>query len=178
MNLTDRVLQRWRIAKVRPFIAPGSQILDIGSADGALFRQLGRRKGERCLGIDPTLKADIRVDDVPLVAGCFPKDMPAVELPPKALRFVADLLGLMGQRQPVMLMPQKLELSTQEVAAFLNVSRPFVVKQIESGRLACRKVGRHRRVLFEDLLAYQQSLRHETEAALQALADQGQELEI
>ena len=106
------------------------------------------------------------------------EDMPAVELPPKALRFVADLLGLMGQRQPVMLMPQKLELSTQEVAAFLNVSRPFVVKQIESGRLACRKVGRHRRVLFEDLLAYQQSLRHETEAALQALADQGQELEI
>jgi excisionase family DNA binding protein len=104
------------------------------------------------------------------------EDMPAVELPPKALRFVADLLGLMGQRQPVMLMPQKLELSTQEVAAFLNVSRPFVVKQIESGRLACRKVGRHRRVLFEDLLAYQQTLRHETEAALQALADQGQEL--
>jgi excisionase family DNA binding protein len=106
------------------------------------------------------------------------EDMPAVELPPKALRFVADLLGLMGQRQPVMLMPQKLELSTQEVAAFLNVSRPFVVKQIESGRLACRKVGRHRRVLFEDLLAYQQTLRHETEAALQALADQGQELGI
>ncbi len=106
------------------------------------------------------------------------EDMPAVELPPKALRFVADLLGLMGQRQPVTLVPQKHELSTQEAASFLNVSRPFVVKQIESGRLACRKVGRHRRVLFEDLLAYQQSLRHETEAALQALADQGQELEI
>lgn len=106
------------------------------------------------------------------------EDMPAVELPPKALRFVADLLGLMGQRQPVVLLPQKLELSTQEAAAFLNVSRPFVVKQIESGRLPCRKVGRHRRVLFEDLLAYQHSLRHETEAALQALADQGQELGI
>lgn len=105
-------------------------------------------------------------------------DMPAVELPPKALRFVADLLGLMGQRQPVMLVPQKHELTTQDVAAFLNVSRPFVVKQIESGRLPCRKVGRHRRVLFEDLLAYQQSLRQETEEALQALADQGQELGI
>jgi excisionase family DNA binding protein len=78
----------------------------------------------------------------------------------------------------VTLVPQKHELSTQEAAAFLNVSRPFVVKQIESGRLACRKVGRHRRVLFEDLLAYQQTLRHETEAALQALADQGQELGI
>lgn len=106
------------------------------------------------------------------------EDMPAIELPPKALRFVAELLGLMGQRQAVTLVPQKHELSTQEAAAFLNVSRPFVVKQIESGRLPCRKVGRHRRVLFEDLLAFQQSLRHETEEALQALADQGQELGI
>jgi excisionase family DNA binding protein len=77
-----------------------------------------------------------------------------------------------------MLLPQKHELSTQDVAAFLNVSRPFVVKQIEAGRLPCRKVGRHRRVLFEDLLAYQQALRQETEDALQALADQGQELGI
>jgi len=128
---------------------------------------------QRCLmaALDHSRAATIR-----LVAEG--EDMPAVELPPKALRFVADLLGLMGQRQPVVLLPQKLELSTQEAAAFLNVSRPFVVKQIEVGRLACRKVGRHRRVLFEDLLAYQQSLRRETEEALQALADQGQELGI
>lgn len=104
------------------------------------------------------------------------EDLLAVELPPKALRFIADLLGLMGQRQPVVLLPQKLELTTQEAAAFLNVSRPFVVKQIETGKLACRKVGRHRRILFEDLLAYQQSLRVETEAALQALADDAQDL--
>ncbi len=79
MKLTDRILQRWRIARALPFIAPGSQILDIGSADGALFRRLGPWKGERCLGIDPTLKSDTRVDGVPLIAGCFPEDMPAVE---------------------------------------------------------------------------------------------------
>lgn len=104
--------------------------------------------------------------------------LPAVELPPGALRLIAELLGLMGQRQPLMVLPQKHELSTQEAAAFLNVSRPFVVKQIETGRLPARKVGRHRRVLFEDLLAFQQSLRQETEAALQALADEGQALGI
>ena len=86
------------------------------------------------------------------------KNMPSVELPPKALRMVADVLGMMAQRQPVMLLPQKLELSTQEAAAFLNVSRPFVVKQIDEGRLPCRKVGRHRRILFDDLMAYQQVL--------------------
>lgn len=104
------------------------------------------------------------------------ENMPAVELPPKALRFVADLLELLGQRQPIVLLPQKLELSTQDAAAFLNVSRPFVVKQIEEGKLPCRKVGRHRRILFEDLLAYQRSLRTQTGDALQALADQAQEL--
>jgi excisionase family DNA binding protein len=75
-----------------------------------------------------------------------------------------------------MLLPQKLELSTQEAAAFLNVSRPFVVKQIDEGHLRCRKVGRHRRILFDDLMAYQQALHEETEAALQALADQAQSL--
>lgn len=106
------------------------------------------------------------------------EDLPAVELPPGALRLIAELLGLMGQRQPLVVVPQKHELSTQEAAAFLNVSRPFVVKQIETGRLPARKVGRHRRVLFEDLLAYQQRLRRETEEALQALADDGQELGI
>ena len=86
------------------------------------------------------------------------KNMPSVELPPKALRMVADMLGMMAQRQPVVLLAQKMELSTQDAAAFLNVSRPFVVKQIDAGRLPCRKVGRHRRILFDDLMAYQQVL--------------------
>ena len=104
------------------------------------------------------------------------KAMPSIEVPPKALRMVADMLGMMAQRQPVVVLPQKLELSTQDAAAFLNVSRPFVVKQIDEGRLPCRKVGRHRRILFDDLMAYQQSLHEETEAALQALADQAQAL--
>ena len=104
------------------------------------------------------------------------KGMPSVELPPKALRMVADMLGMMAQRQPVVLLPQKMELSTQDAASFLNVSRPFVVKQTDAGRLPCRKVGRHRRILFDDLLAYQQVLHEETEAALQALADQAQAL--
>ena len=94
------------------------------------------------------------------------KNMPSVELPPKALRMVADMLGLMAQRQPVVLLPQKMELSAQDAAAFLNVSRPFVVKQIDQGRLPCGKVGRHRRILFDDLMAYQQALHEEIEGAL------------
>ena len=101
---------------------------------------------------------------------------PILELPPKALRFFADLLGAMSQRQPVSLIPQKHELTTQEAAAFLNVSRPFVVKQLEEGKIPFRKVGRHRRVEFEQLVKYQESLRRDTDSALQDLVDQAQAL--
>ena len=103
---------------------------------------------------------------------------PTLELPPKALRLIAELLGQMAQRQPIALIPQEFELSTQDAAAILNVSRPFVVKEIEAGHLAHRKVGRHRRVRFEDLIVYQKKMRHEAQQALQELADQAQELNL
>jgi excisionase family DNA binding protein len=108
--------------------------------------------------------------------GSNPEAAPTIELPPQALRAIADLLGLMGQQQPVMLMPQKHELTTQEAANFLNVSRPHVVKLIEEGALKHRKVGRHRRVEFQDLVAFQQKLQQRSDEALQRLTDLSQEL--
>lgn len=103
---------------------------------------------------------------------------PVLELPPQALRFFADMLGLMAQRRPITLVPYKHELSTQEAAGFLNVSRPFVVKQIELGKLKCRKVGRHRRIEFEELTRFQAQLRQESEQALQDLTAMSQELGV
>ncbi len=105
-------------------------------------------------------------------------DAPVLELPPKALRLIAEVLGAMGQRQPIALMPQKHELTTQEAAAFLNVSRPFVVKQLEAGAIPYRKVGRHRRIQFEALVKYHKSLHREADQALQELADQAQALKM
>ncbi len=64
-------------------------------------------------------------------------DGPVLELPPQALRCFAEMLGMMAQRRPVMLVPQNHELTTQDAAALLNVSRPFVIKEIEAGRLKC-----------------------------------------
>jgi excisionase family DNA binding protein len=70
------------------------------------------------------------------------ENAPTIELPPpQALRAIADLLGLMAQQVPITLIPQKHEVTTQEAASILNVSRPFVIKQIESGLLRCTKVG-------------------------------------
>ncbi len=101
---------------------------------------------------------------------------PELELPPKVLRFFAEMLGAMAEQKVITLVPQKHELTTQEAAAFLNVSRPFVIKEIESGKIAHRKVGRHRRVAFVDLVKYQQASRAASEQALQDLADQAQQL--
>lgn len=103
-------------------------------------------------------------------------DAPALTLPPQALRFFAEVLKRMAQRQPIMLLPQKHELTTQEVAAFLNVSRPFVIKEIEAGRLKCKKVNRHRRVEFEELKRYLEEQQRNSEEALQKLADLSEKL--
>ena len=103
-------------------------------------------------------------------------DAPVLELPPQALRFFADMLGMMAQRRPIMLVPQNHELTTQDAAALLNVSRPFVIKEIEGGRLRCRKVGRHRRIEFEELRRYQAAQRERSEGALQELANLSQDL--
>src|ERR1039458_7278622 len=78
MTWVDRWLQSWRIAKAGPYIKPGARVLDLGTADGSLFKQLDWIARES-LGIDPTLKENARVRGVPLVAGYFPKDMPEVE---------------------------------------------------------------------------------------------------
>lgn len=104
--------------------------------------------------------------------------MPAIAVPPRVLRLFADLLGRMSQGQPIALVPYKYELSTQEAAALLNVSRPFVVKQLEAGRIPFHKVGTHRRIAFEDLMAYKGRTREASEKALAALAQEAQDLDM
>ena len=77
MKFTDRLLQRWRIRQIRPFIPPGARILDIGSADGALFAALGGTAGTGSLGVDPTLSQPVSVNGCALQPGFFPEDVPA-----------------------------------------------------------------------------------------------------
>jgi excisionase family DNA binding protein len=82
----------------------------------------------------------------------------------------------MSEGRPVVLMPTEQELTTVEAANFLNVSRPFVIKEMEAGRLPHRKVGSHRRIALEDLLAYTQNMRAQQASALERLADNAREL--
>ena len=101
---------------------------------------------------------------------------PAVELPPAALKLIGQLLGAMSEGRPVVLMPTEQELTTVEAAHFLNVSRPFVIKEMEAGRLPHRKVGSHRRIAMDHLLVYAQNMRAQQTAALDRMADNAREL--
>ncbi|MFA7624964.1 MAG: helix-turn-helix domain-containing protein [Pusillimonas sp.] len=103
-------------------------------------------------------------------------ERPTVELPPAALKLIGQLLGAMSQGRPITLMPTEQEFSTVEAANFLNVSRPFVIKEIEAGRLAHRKVGSHRRIAFDDLLEYAQQMRARQANALERMAENAREL--
>jgi len=99
-----------------------------------------------------------------------------VDVPPAALKLIGQLLGAMSEGRPIALVPSSQEFSTVEAAHFLNVSRPFVVKEIDAGRLPHRLVGSHRRVAFEDLIAYARKMREQQESALERLAENAREL--
>jgi 2-polyprenyl-3-methyl-5-hydroxy-6-metoxy-1,4-benzoquinol methylase len=74
MKALDRWLQRWRIGKVRPFIPVGARVLDVGSADGALFQALAGRLGAG-LGLDPEAEPS-EGPGFRLMRGSFPADVP------------------------------------------------------------------------------------------------------
>lgn len=93
-------------------------------------------------------------------------ECPELHVPPQALRLFAGILRQMARREPMVLIPQKTELTTQEAASFLNVSRPFVIKEIAAGRLNCRLVNRHRRIEFEELIRYRDEASARSEQAL------------
>ncbi len=78
----------------------------------------------------------------------------------------------------VTIVPFHAELTTQEAANFLNVSRPFLIQILEKGMIPFRKVGRHRRILFEDLIKYKTRSKEKSRKIRERLTEEGQELDM
>ena len=99
-----------------------------------------------------------------------------LKVPVSVLRVLSAVLEEMAQGHAVVVTPVREELTTQEAAELLNVSRPFVCKLLDEGAIPHRKVGRHRRVLRADLLDYRRQTTAVREAVLDELTAQAQEL--
>jgi excisionase family DNA binding protein len=99
-----------------------------------------------------------------------------LRLPPQVLQMIADLLGALVEGKAVSIVPKEMELTTNEAAHFLNVSRPYLIGLLEAGKIRFHKVGSHRRIRYEDASRYKEEQRKKSNEALQALADQAQEL--
>lgn len=99
-----------------------------------------------------------------------------LELPAAAARLLKELLREMGAGHAVTLVPIEAEITTQQAADLLNVSRPYVVGLVEQGKLPARMVGPQRRVRLADVLTYKTESQTKARAALREMVAIDQEL--
>lgn len=102
----------------------------------------------------------------------------AIEIPRTVLNVLMKVLAVMSEGKAFTLISMDEELTTQQAADILNVSRPYLNKILDLGDIAHRKVGRNRRIKFSDLLEYKNLQGCKSKTALQELADEAQELDM
>jgi excisionase family DNA binding protein len=103
---------------------------------------------------------------------------PGHEIPlPEALtRLVVQALASAGEGKRIVLLEETEEMTPEEAATFLHVSRPYLVKKLEAGEIPFHWVGSHRRLLVTDVIAYKQQLRLRSLATLQQLREEAEDL--
>jgi len=97
-------------------------------------------------------------------------------IPASAIPLLAEMLSVMAEGQAVTIVPVQAELTTQQAAEVLGVSRPFLVKLLDDGEIPHRLVGTHRRVLLNDVLEYRRQTDRNRETTLEELAAEAQKL--
>jgi excisionase family DNA binding protein len=101
-----------------------------------------------------------------------------IELPAGAVTLLLDILGAMAAGQGVTIIPEDAELTTVQAADILHVSRPFLIKLLDEGKVPYRRVGKHRRIRMEDVMNYKRAIDQQREAVLDQLVADAQEQDM
>lgn len=120
--------------------------------------RLGRKKGSRTLRVHPE-------GEGPEIS---------VTVPRVAFELFLEILAQMANGNAVTILPVHAELTTQQAADMLNVSRPFLISLLDQGAIPYRMVGTHRRIRAADLLDYQRKDEPQRQAALDELTAEAQ----
>ena len=97
-----------------------------------------------------------------------------IDLPAGAVDLLVRVLEAMAAGRGVTLIPESAELTTVQAADVLNVSRPFLIKLLDRKVIPHRKVGKHRRIRMEDVMAYKNAIDREREQVLEQLTREAQ----
>lgn len=89
-----------------------------------------------------------------------------IKIPLNHLKLLAKILRATSEGKPISIIPIATEMTTQAAAEMLGCSRPHLVKLLETGEIPFTKVGKHRRIKFEDVISYKKKVREEREARL------------
>ena len=104
------------------------------------------------------------------------QDGDMLELPASAVQLMVQLLKEMGKGHAVTLIPHHAELTTQQAADLLNVSRPFIVELCDTGKLPFSRFGSHRKIRFSDLITFKEQSLSDSHQALDELANMHQKM--
>jgi len=84
-----------------------------------------------------------------------------IKVPIRALKLLGKILKAMSLGKPMSIVPMATEVTTQRAAEILGCSRPHLIKLLEEGKIGFTKVGKHRRIKFEDVMKYRQKVKEE-----------------
>lgn len=131
------------------------------------------KEGSRELSMVMTTKEEVQ--EITVRSG---DNEQVVRLPASAVQMLMEILVNISQGNAVQVVPVHAELTTQQAADFLMVSRPYLVKLLDEGQIQHRKVGSHRRIRYDDLLQFKEREGRARKAALDELAAEAQELDM